>query len=100
MALSGLFIFSTKPLRFCIFLGVVVAAACFIFGSFVFLQAIWGLATPPTGIFSLLLSVLFLFGLQLIFLGVMGEYVLQIHANTIGGKHVYENKVLNFDAEE
>lgn len=96
MALSGIFLFSSLPLRFCIFVGLLISLFCFIFGLIIFTQAIFGLASPPAGVFSMLLCVLFLFGVQLIFFGVMGEYIIQIHSNTIGGKNVFEREIMNF----
>ena len=73
-ALEGITSFSTAPLRVWLYLGVLVSSFAFFYGSSIILKTlIYGVDIP--GYASLLSIVLFLGGIQLIGLGVMGEYI-------------------------
>ncbi|MGC6512564.1 MAG: glycosyltransferase family 2 protein [Parvibaculales bacterium] len=98
-AMTGFFSFNSKPLRMSIWMGFLIAVLCLAYGVYVAFIAIFGLASPPEGIFTLIMSVMFLFGVQLIFFGVLGEYISQIHRDVRGGKVVYEKEIINFDQD-
>jgi hypothetical protein len=73
-ALDGIFNFSTAPLRIWSYLGVIVTSAAFIVGLSAVVRVIfYGIDVP--GYASLFFAVTFLGGLQLIGIGVLGEYV-------------------------
>lgn len=73
-ALDGLVSFSTLPLRVWTYIGAIVAFLSFSYGSFIVLRTlIMGIDLP--GYASLLTTVLFLGGLQLLSIGVLGEYL-------------------------
>jgi len=73
-ALDGLFSFSTLPLRVWTYIGAIVAFLSFSYGSFIVILALTrGIDLP--GYASLLTVVLFLGGLQLLSIGVLGEYL-------------------------
>jgi glycosyltransferase involved in cell wall biosynthesis len=77
-ALEGITSFSTMPLRVWMYLGLVVAALAFAYLAFVVTQTlIHGVDVP--GYASLLATILFLGGVQLIGIGVLGEYVGRIY---------------------
>ncbi len=77
-ALSGITSFSTFPIRIGIYLGLTVAFLSFMYGSFVILKTvITGVDVP--GYASLLVTILFIGGIQLFFLGLLGEYVGRIY---------------------
>lgn len=81
-ALSGITSFSIKPLRFSIYLGVIFASFAFVYGIYALvIYAFTDSALP--GWTSILLSVLFIGGLNLLMLGIIGEYL---------GKVFIENK--------
>lgn len=96
-ALIGLFSFTVAPLRLSIWLGFLIAILCFFYGFYVIAITLLGLATPGQGIITLIVSVMFLFGVQLILFGVLGEYIGQIHRDVQGGNVVNEESVVNFD---
>ncbi|MFM9852962.1 MAG: glycosyltransferase family 2 protein [Sphingomonadaceae bacterium] len=74
LALDGITSSSTAPLRIWSYIGVVVALLSFLYALLIIGRTIWwGIETP--GYASLITTVLFLGGLQLISLGVLGEYV-------------------------
>jgi len=73
-ALEGLTSFSTDPLRIWTYLGGVIALSSFVFAVFIVLRSlIQGIDLP--GYASVIVSVTFLGGLQLIGIGVIGEYL-------------------------
>jgi glycosyltransferase involved in cell wall biosynthesis len=74
LALEGVTSFSTAPLRIWTYLGFVIALLAFCYGAFIVARTlIEGVDVP--GYASLLTVVLFLGGIQLIGLGVLGEYL-------------------------
>lgn len=73
-ALDGIFSFSTVPLRVWTYIGLIASALSFIFGSFIIVRTlIHGVDLP--GYASLMTVVLFLGGLQLMSIGIIGEYI-------------------------
>ena len=73
-ALDGLLSFSTVPLRIWTYFGGVIAVLAFVYGSFIVLRTlIYGVDLP--GYASLLTVVLFLGGIQLLSIGIIGEYI-------------------------
>lgn len=74
LAIEGITSFSTFPLRLSSFLGIIVAAVGFIYIVFLVLKTlIFG--EPVRGYPTLLSIIVFLGGIQLLSLGVIGEYL-------------------------
>lgn len=78
LALDGLISFSYAPLRVAVYLGLFISVASFLIAVFfLFYKLIIGVDVQ--GWTSLLIAVLFMGGIQLLTLGVMGEYVSRIY---------------------
>jgi glycosyltransferase involved in cell wall biosynthesis len=77
-AMDGITSFSTVPLRVWTYIGFIFAAISFMLGIFLFLQKLI-LGNPVQGYPSLIVSILFLGGIQLIGIGVLGEYIGRIY---------------------
>lgn len=78
LALEGITSFSTLPLRIWTYIGLLMATLSFLYGAWMILQTlIWG--NPVKGYPSLLVSILFLGGVQLIGIGVLGEYLGRVY---------------------
>lgn len=73
LAADAIFSFSKFPLRFCLILGMLGTIVFLIAGIYVLIAKVSGFAV--TGWSSTLLSIYFLGSIQLIFLGVLGEYI-------------------------
>lgn len=82
-ALEGITSFSTAPLRIWTYLGLVIALAAFVFGAIIIGRVII-LGRDLPGYASLITVVLFLGGVQLIGMGVLGEYLGRIYSETKG----------------
>ena len=77
-ALDGITSFSTAPLRIWTYLGVVVALLTLVYAGFMVVKKLTGNVDVP-GYASLFVAVLFLGSLQLISIGVLGEYIGRIY---------------------
>ncbi|MEZ5842897.1 MAG: glycosyltransferase family 2 protein [Hyphomicrobiaceae bacterium] len=78
-AIDGLTSFSTLPLRVWSLLGLAISLAAFAYAILVLVQTlIFGVDVP--GFPSLIISVMFFSGVQLISLGVIGEYLGRVYA--------------------
>ena len=73
-ALTGITSFSLKPLRLSILLGVFLALLAFVYGIYAILMGLFSDQVIP-GWSSVLVSVLFIGGIQLVVLGIIGEYI-------------------------
>ena len=81
LALEGITGFSTVPLRMWTYIGFMISSLSFGYGLLMIVEKlIWGNAVP--GYPSLMVSVLFLGGVQLIGIGVLGEYIGRIYVET------------------
>jgi len=78
LALEGITSFSTIPLRVWSYIGLLVAGCSFFYGAYLLVNTlIFG--NPVRGYSSIMVSLLFLGGVQLIGIGVLGEYVGRIY---------------------
>jgi len=78
-ALDGVFSFSYLPLRLLTYCGLFIAGMGFAVGVFFAVRRILGVETAATGFTTLVTLVLFLGGVQLIGIGVLGEYLGRIY---------------------
>jgi dolichol-phosphate mannosyltransferase len=77
LATDAIFSFSRVPIRLCLYLGTIGTIVFMLAGIYVLVEKILGLAL--LGWSSTLLSLYFLGSIQLIFLGIVGEYVFRIY---------------------
>lgn len=80
-ALEGITSFSTAPLRIWTYLGLVIALVAFAFGAFIIGRVMFFGRDLP-GYASLITVVLFLGGVQLVGMGILGEYLGRIYSET------------------
>jgi hypothetical protein len=73
LAADAIFSFSRFPIRFCLFLGTIGTIVFMAAGIYVLIAKAYGFAV--IGWSSTLLSIYFLGSIQLVFLGILGEYV-------------------------
>jgi glycosyltransferase involved in cell wall biosynthesis len=83
LSIEGITSFSIGPLQFASYFGIVIAALAAIYGIFILLKTTLQ-GNPVPGYPSLLVIVLFLGGVQLLTLGIIGEYVGRIFNETKG----------------
>lgn len=74
MSMSGILGFSVVPMRAIFIFGVFMTTLCFFLGIVLFLLKITGI-TKVMGVTTVLIFMLGLFGIQIMFVGIVGEYV-------------------------
>jgi len=77
-ALEGITSFSTVPLRCWTYIGLAIAALSFVYGGFMIGRTLL-FGNPVPGYASLLCVLLFMGGIELIGIGVVGEYIGRIY---------------------
>jgi dolichol-phosphate mannosyltransferase len=89
LALDGLFSFSAEPLRLATYLGLWVSGFAFLGVVFTLIQKLFAShlpkwLAPGAGFPTIVISILFLGGVQLICLGILGEYIGRIYEEVKG----------------
>jgi glycosyltransferase involved in cell wall biosynthesis len=99
-ALNGIFSFTNAPMRFCSFGGFILAGLCILYSIAAIASFLFFPGYAPRGTMTIIVSLFFLSGIQLIFIGMLGEYVTSIHDQVRRRPLVIERKRLNLTAPE
>jgi glycosyltransferase involved in cell wall biosynthesis len=94
--LNGLISFSNAPVRLALWTGFVISAISLLYAFWVFLTTLFGWTKAGAGIPTMILAVFFFGGVQLLFLGVIGEYILAIFNQVRRKPIVFERERINF----
>jgi dolichol-phosphate mannosyltransferase len=78
-AMDAVFSFSYKPLRLMTGVGIFISAASFLLVCFYVIRRLAGIEIAQTGFTTLVTLILFLGGVQLIAIGLLGEYLARIY---------------------
>jgi dolichol-phosphate mannosyltransferase len=74
LATDGIFSFSIVPLRFATLLGAATMSVAMVYAIYsLWIKLVQG--QPPKGFTALIIAIIFLAGVQLFFMGIIGEYV-------------------------
>lgn len=95
--LNGLISFTNLPMRLCMFTGFAIAALSFLYAflTLVINLIYFGTITVP-GIPTIITALFIFNGIQLMFLGIIGEYISAIHNQVRKKPLVVEREKLNF----
>jgi dolichol-phosphate mannosyltransferase len=93
LALDGIFSFSVMPLRAATWIGAATMGTSALFAAYSLIAKLLGDRSPP-GFTALILAVTFLAGVQLLFLGVIGEYVGRIYQQVKQRPHYVVDRIL------
>ena len=91
-ALDGIFSFTVKPLKVWGVIGAVISLLSFIYAALIVLRTLLIGADLP-GYASLIVAILFLGGIQLIGIGVLGEYIGRIYIDVKRRPHYFVRAV-------
>lgn len=80
-ALEGITSFTNAPLKMASYIGFFTAFFAFVYGIYVVLKTLFFGETVP-GYPSLMVAILFIGGVQLLFIGILGEYIGRIYNET------------------
>ena len=95
-AMLGLTSYSKIPLRLATLIGFVSAFASFLIGLFYLIYKLVFWNSFSVGIAPLAIGLFFFGSIQLIFLGVIGEYISMIYVHVLNRPLVYEKERINF----
>jgi polyisoprenyl-phosphate glycosyltransferase len=96
LASDGIFAFSIAPLRAAAVLGAGAIGVSFLFALYS-LYAKFRMHSPQ-GFTALILAIMFFSGVNLFFLGIIGEYVGRVYEETKGRPHYVVLKIIKHDA--
>lgn len=99
--LNGIITFTNVPLRIALFTGTIVASLSILYAfvTVIISLVVRGEVAPP-GITTLIVALFFFSGVQLFFLGMMGEYILAIYGQVRKKPLVIERERINFPSQE
>lgn len=99
-ALNGIFSFTNAPMRFCIYIGFALAAGCIAYAIFSAIAFLFFPNLAPRGTATMIVSLFFLSGIQLTFIGMLGEYVTSIHSQVRRRPLVVERERINVESKQ
>ncbi len=93
--IQGIISFSRKPLQATVIVGAILASISILYSIIVFIQYFLD-ETLPSGWATLTILISFFSGIQLIFLGIVGEYIAAIFDEVKGRPHYIIEEKINF----
>lgn len=98
LAIDGIISFSTVPLRVWTYVGLVISSLAFLYAGFLVIRTlVRGVDVP--GYASLMVVVLFLGGIQLLTLGIIGEYLGRVYEEVKGRPLYVVSETHGFDED-
>ena len=99
MAMLGITSFSKVPLRFVILFGFACALVCFLVALAYLVYKLLFWSNFSVGVAPLVIGIFFFASLQMIFMGLLGEYIGSIHTLVQNRPFVFELERVNFEFE-
>lgn len=99
IGLNGLFGFTSRPLQFVSIIGIFFSIFSFLFGAWYFLQKIIGFDLTP-GLSTTVITITFFSGIQLVALGIIGEYIGRIYDEVKKRPKFIIDKKINFKNQD
>jgi glycosyltransferase involved in cell wall biosynthesis len=96
LALDGTFSFSTAPLRVWTSVGLAAGGVAALYGCYLILRVLFT-GREVHGYASLMVAILFAFALQMVALGVLGEYVGRLYSEAKGRPNFIVDRRIGFD---
>lgn len=96
-ALNGLISYTNFAMRLCILIGAIISIISIGYSIVsLIINIIYFRKLSPPGIPTLIVSIFFFSGVQLLFMGIIGEYISAIHQQVRKKPLVIERKIINF----
>lgn len=93
LAIEGVMSYTTAPLRFASMMGAIISIVAFLYAIWILIKTlVWG--DPVAGFPTLMVTILFLGGVQLLSLGIIGEYLGRVY-NETKNRPVYFARIYN-----
>ena len=100
IGITGLTTYSKALMRLAMLVGFICSIVSFLVASFYFFYKLTHWTTFSAGSAPLIVGMFMLGGIQLIFIGVLGEYILTVNSRVMGRPLVVEEDRINFDGDE
>lgn len=97
-ALNGFLSFAVTPLRMAVYLGFFVMVLAMGYGAYIFILTL-STNSRGSGYASLMVAILFIGGIIILLLGVIGEYLARIYME-VKQRPIFISKETNLDADE
>lgn len=94
--LNGIISFSGVPLRLSLISGLIISLLSFVYAFTIFFMTLFGFVDSQSGIPTIIVALFFFGGVQLFFIGVLGEYILAIFNQVRKKPLVVERERINF----
>lgn len=98
--LNGLVSTSNVPMRLSIFAGFVLAVLSVVYALIQLVVNLVFLKAAPDGIATLIVGLFFFGGVQLFFIGILGEYIAAIHSQVRRGPVMNDTLRINFEERD
>ena len=95
--MNGIFSFTSAPMRFSSFLGFGIASLALLNAVVAVGIGIFIPGVAPRGTQTIIAALFFFSGVQLMFIGILGEYITAIHAQVRRGPIVVERERINIE---
>jgi glycosyltransferase involved in cell wall biosynthesis len=95
-AINGFVSTSRVPARLALLGGFILSILGFCFAIFTILSVLLSDGSAPVGIPTIIVGIFILGGVQLLFLGLIGEYILSIHGQVRRTPPMFETERINF----
>ena len=96
LAMLGITSYSKSVMRIATMLGFVLAIISFLIGAYTVVMKLINWDTYPVGTAAMVVGVFVLGSIQLFFIGMLGEYILNINARLLNRPLVVEERRINF----
>ncbi|TDT50819.1 glycosyltransferase family 2 protein [Fonticella tunisiensis] len=96
-ALDGIISFSAKPLKMVQYIGFLSIIVTFCVFIYSIVSKIFGVGNPVSGWTSIMVTITFIGGVQLLSIGVLGEYIARIYDESKGRPLYIIEKEINID---
>ena len=98
-AINGFVSTSRIPARFALLLGFIFSILGFIGAAITFVSFLLNKESVASGIPTIIVAIFLFGGIQLLFFGIIGEYILSIHGQVRKSPPMFEIKRINFKKE-
>ena len=92
----GLITFSSALVRLSLFIGLIISILSFVYVAVIFILHLSGNLNTDRGIPTIIASIFLFGGIQLFFIGILGEYILKIYNIAKNKPIVIETERINF----
>lgn len=96
VAMLGIISHSVVPIRLAAFIGLITGALSIVTAFIFFALKIFHWSSFPVGVAPLIIGIFFMFGVILLFIGLLGEYIASIHTYVRNRPIVVERRRINF----